>query len=268
MVIALATWVVSTSRSAAGSFDRIAVWEVDMLLTSVLLHLGSKPKPRPFSEYLPFQETLESAQAAGLSAGDYIEKRFNQSRGSTVQTIEAMASLGVFDSPLESICEIGPGSGRYLEKVVAKAHPDHYEIYETATEWANWLVERHEVISRKCDGRTLAETESGSVALVHAHKVFPCLPFLTTISYFKEMARSVRNEGWIVFDIMTEACFSSEHLRAWYDVNPCNWSWSPHMIAREFTLKLFDEQGISLVGSFQIPLWPAITECMVFRKTQ
>jgi hypothetical protein len=240
------------------------------LLASLLLHLGSKPRPRPYSEYLPFNETMNSAKAAGVSVGDYIDRRHAQAtapRLATDQTIDGMASLGVFDHPLPSICELGTGTGRYLERTIARAHPRRYEVYETAAEWRDWLATQHHVILRRCNGRTLAETESGSIALVQAHKVFPGLPFLTTVSYFEEMARVVQLDGWVVFDIMTETCFSPEHLKACFDENPWDWDWSPRLVPRDFTIKFFADRGISLVGSFQIPLWPAITECMVFHKT-
>jgi hypothetical protein len=120
-----------------------------------------------------------------------------------------MASVGVFDGRLQRICEIGAGSGRYLERTIAKCQPLYYEIYETAPEWRDWLVAQHGVIGRKCDGRTVAATESASIALVQSHKLFPALPFLTTVSYFQEMARVVEDGGCVVFDIMTESCFSA-----------------------------------------------------------
>jgi hypothetical protein len=234
----------------------------------VLRGMEFRPTPRPFSEFIAFKETLKSAKAAGLSVGDYVERKYNPGpRCATDQTIDGMTSLGVFDNPLERICELGPGSGRYLVRTIARSHPRHYEVYETAAEWRNWLVEEHGIVSRRCDGRTLAETESGSIALVQAHKLFPGLPFLMTVSYFLEMARVIQNGGWVVFDIMDEACFSSTHLKAWFDANPWDWDWSPHLVDRDFTVELFADRGISLVGSFQVPLFPAITECMVFRKT-
>jgi hypothetical protein len=234
---------------------------------SMLRRMGHKPKPRPFSEFIAFKETLKAAKAAGLSVGDYIEsKRKTGSRTPTEQTIDGMASLGVFDHPLERICELGAGSGRYLERTIAKSHPRHYEVYETSTEWRNWLVEQHGIVARRCDGRTLGETESGSIALVQAHKVLIGLPFLTNVSYFQEMIRVVQSGGWIVFDIMTEECFSPVHLKAWLDAKPWDWDWSPHMVAKNFAVKLFADHGISFVGSFYVPIFPAITECMVFRK--
>jgi hypothetical protein len=237
------------------------------MLNSVLRRMGYKPKQRPFSDFIAFKETVKSAKAAGLSVGDYIDRSHTTGpRSPTDQTIDGMASLGVFDNPLERVCELGPGSGRYLERTIARSHPGHYEVYETSTEWRDWLVEQHGIVSRKCDGVTLSETESGSIALVQAHKVFPGLPFLMTVSYLQEMARVAQNGGWVVFDAMTEACFSPEHLKAWFDANPWEWDWSPRLVAKDFTVKLFADRGLSLVGSFQVPLFPAITECMVFRK--
>jgi len=238
------------------------------MLSAALRRLGHKPKPRPFSEFISFKETLEAAKAAGVPVGEYIErKHLSGPQTALDQTMDGLASLGLFNFPIERICELGPGSGRYLERTIARCQPRLYEIYETSREWRNWLVERYGVIARNCDGRALTETESGSVDLIHAHKVFPGLPFLITASYFREMARVVRNGGWVVFDILTEACFSREHLDAWFDEEPWEWEWSPRMVARDYTVGMFAERGIFLVSSFQVPLFPAITECMVFRKT-
>jgi SAM-dependent methyltransferase len=241
-----------------------------MLLTSVLQHFGYKPKPRPFSEFIAFKETVKSARAAGLSVGDYIDRRHPVGgRSATAFTIDEMANFGVFDARLDRICEIGAGSGRYLEKTVGKAHPTLYEVYETSDEWRDWLIhhyDHHNVVARHCDGRTLGETDTASIALVQAHKLFPGLPFLIAVSYFQEMARVVRDGGWIVFDIMTEGCFSSDHLKEWFAENPWEWSWTPQFISKDFVRKFFADRGISFVGSFQVPLFPAVTECLVFRK--
>jgi hypothetical protein len=237
------------------------------MLNPVLQRFGYRRKPRPFSEFIAFKETLRAAKAAGVSVGEYIERKHPiGGRTALDYTMDGLAALGLFNSPMERICEIGPGSGRYLERTIAGCHPRFYEVYETSREWRSWLVEQYGVLARRCDGRTLAETESGSVDLVCAHKVFAGLPFLTTVSYFREMARVVGDYGWVVFDIMTEKCFSRQHLEEWFSVGPWEWDWSPHMISRDYTVSTFAEAGLSLVGSFQVPLFPAVTECMLFRR--
>jgi hypothetical protein len=239
------------------------------VLSSLFHRFGYQSKPRPFTDFLPFKETLAAAKAAGLSVGDYLErKQAHGARSARDQTMEGLAASGVFDSSFERVCEIGPGSGRYLERTVERCKPKLYEIYETSSEWGDWVVHQYGVQARICDGRTLSETESDSVDLAQAHRVFPGVPFLCTVSYFQEMARVVRAGGWVVFDIMTEACFSPEHLDAWFRANPWQWAWSPHMISREFTISMFADRGLRLEASFFVPLHPAITECMVFRKTQ
>jgi hypothetical protein len=237
------------------------------MINSVLQRLGHKPKRRPFSEFIAFKETVKAAKAAGLSVGDYIErKHLTGARTPTDLTLEGMASLGVFENPIERVCEIGPGSGRYLERTKNRCRPQHYEVYESSSEWRDWLVAQHGIIPRKCNGVTLSETESDSVGLVQAHKLFPGLPFLTTVSYLQEMARIAKSGGWVIFDIMTEACFTPEYLKAWFEAKPWDWDWAPHLVGRDFTVKLFQDRGLDLAGSFKVPLFPAVTECMVFRK--
>jgi SAM-dependent methyltransferase len=237
------------------------------LLGVVFQRIGYKPKARPFSEFINFKETLKAAKAAGVSVGEFIERKHQIGTKSALQlTIEGMESLGVFDSRIDRVCEIGPGSGRYLEITKARCKPTSYEIYETSKEWKDWLVEQYGVTARQADGIALDETATASVDLVQAHKLFPGLPFLTTLFYFREIARVTRAGGWIVFDVMTEECFDKANVQAWFDANPWKWDWSPRMCARQYVLDMFGELEVVFVGSFRIPLHPGVTECMVFRK--
>jgi len=80
------------------------------------------------------------------------------------------------------------------------------------------------------------------------------------------MARVVRDGGWVVFDIMTEDCFRPQYLKEWFDANPWQWIWSPHITSRDYVVGLFADLGVSFAGSFMVPLYPAVTECMAFRK--
>jgi SAM-dependent methyltransferase len=237
------------------------------MLTRVLRHFGFEQKHRPFSDFLVFKSTLKAAKEAGLSVGDYIErKHLKGSRTALEITMEGMASLGVFNGEIRRVCEIGPGSGRYLEKIISRCHPAQFEIYETSEEWKTWLLEQHQLVARCCDGRNLADTESGSVDLVQAHKLLPGLPTLLSISYMQEMARIAGPGGWVIFDIMTEDCFEGDNLHAWVNANPWDWDWSPHIIPRDYSIRLFANRGLSFIGSFKVPLHPSVTECFVFRR--
>src|SRR5262245_3101601 len=70
------------------------------------------------SKFIPFEGTLEGAKRAGLSVGDYIDTVINKTPGATQSTIDQMVALGVFSGHIQSVVEIGPGSGRYLEKTI------------------------------------------------------------------------------------------------------------------------------------------------------
>ncbi|HVN94242.1 MAG TPA: methyltransferase domain-containing protein [Terracidiphilus sp.] len=230
--------------------------------------LGNSQKGRPFSEFISFNDTQKAAKAAGVSVGEFLERRHVVGNKTALEvTFEGLTALGVFDGKLDRICEIGPGSGRYLEKTMSLCNPAHYEIYETSAEWRKWLAEKYGVTTRQSDWRTLGETEAASVDLVQAHKVFPGLPLLTTISYFREMARVARNGGWIVFDVMTETCFDVVNLQAWFDANPWEWEWSPRMCSFEYVVNMFESLGVTAIGNFLVPLYPGVTQCLVFRKT-
>jgi hypothetical protein len=212
--------------------------------------------------YLPFKETLLWAKQASMSVGDYVEATYNVP-GATQETINNMAALGVFCDDIQRVCEIGPGSGRYLEKTLQICHPAYYEIYETATDWAKWLAKRYPVTPQPTDGISLSATPTSSIDLVQAHKVFVATPFLTTFRYFLEMMRVACAHGKIVFDVMTEACMDDATLNKWMklDVQPGLY---PNLIPKQYVLNFFCKRGFHLVGSFFVACQPGKTECMVF----
>jgi hypothetical protein len=216
------------------------------------------------AQFLPFEKTIEGAHSAGVPLGDWIEATYNVP-GTTQDTIDHMSALGVFGSRIERVCEIGPGSGRYLEKTIQICHPSHYEIYETAPRWAQFLAETYGVVLRAADGHSLSETEDESIDLVQAHKVFVCTPFITTCRYYREIGRVLRLGGWAAFDTVTEACLDEATLERWMYTQVSR-SPFPAVVPKLFTIEYLAKRGLVLVGSFIIPMKPGRTECMVFRK--
>jgi len=218
---------------------------------------------RDHEQYIPLEATVAGAKAAGLTVGDYIDQKHNVS-GATQRAIDEMRSLGVFDGNVQAVCEIGPGSGRYLSRTLEACRPSHYEIYETAQPWAEYLAREYKVLFRPTDGRSLSHTPTASVNLVHAHKVFVVTPWTTTCSYFLEMIRVTVPQGFIVFDCMTEPCLEPGTLEGWM-------SWGsgyyPSLFPRGYLLQFFESRGCSLIGSFFEPMKPGKTETFVFRKS-
>ncbi|MDI6729866.1 MAG: hypothetical protein QMD44_13215 [Thermodesulfovibrionales bacterium] len=81
--------------------------------------------------HISAKKTVSAAEREGLSVCDYVEKLWDKS-GDTQRVIDQMASCGVFEVKNPNVLEIGTGTGRYLEKVLAKCKPSIYESYETA----------------------------------------------------------------------------------------------------------------------------------------
>lgn len=219
-------------------------------------------KELEFQDYIPLQKTLRDAKASGLPLGDYIDNTFNVP-GATQDTIERMAGFGVFHNRIERVCEIGPGSGRYLEKVNHRCNPDYYEIYETSSDWRNWLENTYHVHAHIPNGNSLTFTPSESIDLVHTHKMLYGNSIITICQYFQEMIRVVRKGGSIVFDIMTEDCLSGDLLNRWIESGATH---ACSMTARNFALEFFTSRGLTFVGAFTIPLMPGVTEYFVFKK--
>ena len=162
--------------------------------------------------------------------------------------------------------EIGPGSGRYLEKTLEQCSPSRYEIYETAAPWASYLVETFGVLAQPTAGCSLAPTPDGTIDLVQAHKVFNTVTFLSSSRYFFEMARVTRAGGLIVFDVMTETCLEPATVRAWATRGGEGHDSYPIPMPRQTCIDLFATLGCTLEASFLAPMGFASTEVLVFRK--
>jgi SAM-dependent methyltransferase len=167
------------------------------------------------------------------------------------------------DGAGDRICEIGPGTGRYLEKVIAALHPTVYEIYETADDWLPHLRSQPGVVVRPADGRTLRSTAPGSMDLVQAHKVFVYLEFSATASYLQEIARVTAPGGVAAFDVLTEDCLDDESVDEWIRTGtifrplPKNW-----------VIDFLSRRGLDYVGSHMTFLRPGYSELMVFRRSE
>ncbi len=219
-------------------------------------------KGREFQDYIPFRYTLQEAEKSGLSVADYIDNNYNVP-GTTQLTIDKMRELGAFDGKVSRICEIGPGSGRYLERVKAACNPEQYEIYETSRPWREWLVEKYHVVAQPTDGASLSSTPSKSVDLIHTHKVLYGNSILTIFRYMMEIARVVKDGGVAVFDLVTAECINNELMEKWVESGVDH---AHSMTPRSVALDYFSSQGFKLSGTFIVPMAPGVTEYFVFKK--
>jgi SAM-dependent methyltransferase len=217
-------------------------------------------------EFIPFETTMRAAEAKGLSVGDYIDDVMNGTPGATQHTIDRMRDAGVFAGDPATVLEIGPGSGRYLTKTLEECSPRRYEIYETATPWADHLVNTYGVIAQPTRGCDLAATSDRTVDLLQAHKVFNTVTFLCSTRYFYEMARVMRPGGWIVFDVMTETCLDPDALRVWATQGGTGHDSYPAAMPRRACLDLFTTFGCHLAASFLAPMGRGSTEVLVLQR--
>jgi phospholipid N-methyltransferase len=210
--------------------------------------------------FIPARKTIAAAQKSGLSVGSYIDRTFAEP-GATSDTVRAMLELADLRDKCATVCEIGPGSGRFAEEVIKALQPDSYEIYETARDWLPHLRQLTNVVIQDCDGHTLSQTANASVDLVHAHKVFVYLEFYATAGYLEEMARVVRPGGALAFDILSENCLD--------DARVCTWArhgtfYRP--ISRVWAVEFLQRRGLTLRGSHFAKMSPGTSELLVFRR--
>jgi predicted TPR repeat methyltransferase len=194
-------------------------------------------------------DVIAEAARRGISTGAFVEELFGQP-GRAARIVQRMISSGALSSGVSRVCEIGPGSGLYVEEVRRHAPAQHYEVYEIAPTRARHLQERFDVIARAADGETLQDTATGSMDLVHAHGVFVALDFLTACSYLREIARVLAPGGHAVFDIITADCLDAQTIDGWLRSSLRYAS----LHSRESVTSVADRHGLRLIDEFRVPL--------------
>ena len=214
--------------------------------------------------FLQARATAKAARKAGLSVADYVDRTYSEP-GTTQETVDAMISIGdLKPDDVKRVCEIGAGTGRYLEQVTAALRPEQYEVYETADDWLPHLRQFPNVVIRDSDARTLGGTATSSVDLVHAQKVFVYTEFWTTAGYLAEMARVVRPGGVVAFDIVTEGCLDDDVLAVWIREGSIY-----HPIPKGWAIDYMGRRLLEYLGShFNSLPPPSRSELLVFRRPQ
>lgn len=243
------------------AFRKTARKAINTLLGQAGFQLVRPGENAHVMSFQPLKRTLNEAAKAGLSVGEYIDKKFHVP-GATQSTIDKLVALGALNKNLQHVCEIGPGSGRYLEKVQNLCSPHSHEIYETDQDWCDWLARTYRVKACPADGTSLMATATGSMDLVHAHKVFVYLQFVVACSYFAEMIRVARSGGWIVFDMVSENCMPDATIEKWI----AGKIYYPCIMPRSFVIEYFGRRNSFLQESFFAPMLPGKSEYFVFRK--
>jgi hypothetical protein len=199
--------------------------------------------------YRTDRQVIALARARGLSVGDYIEHEWG-SPGRSRAIVQRIREMGAVPAELQSVCEIGPGSGKYIERVLELASPPRYEIYETEARRARWLARTYPVIVQPAGGERLSATADRSIQLVHAHGVFASLKTITCLAYFKEFARIVVPGGYVVFDVISEECLGDDDVSAWLktELRYVNF------LSKPFVIDYCGRLGLSLAGQFRWPL--------------
>lgn len=205
-------------------------------------------------DYFGAKNTVAAARARGLSVCQYCESIAEdpRKRGRRDRIIARLTAAGAFANA-SRVCEIGAGTGIYLEKVIDLAHPGIYEVYETDRGWVHFLMSEYgrrtetRLICHTADGSTLSSTPDSSTDLVHAHGVFTCLPLLHTLHYLKECVRICRPGGQIAFDCYLDSTFSSLSVAENWLAGPYR---SPVVIPKQLLQEFAASNNLFNVASF------------------
>ena len=173
-----------------------------------------------------------------------------------------MTEQGAVTPGTNSVVEIGPGTGRYTEKLLAICKPKLHQLYETDAEWRTWLGKTYPVQVPIVDGKSLRQTPSKSKELIHAHGVFVYLPFLITYRYFSEICRIAASASYIVFDIISEECVTPELTRKWIAAE----HYFATFLSVRFVVEFFEKHGFKLIDRFLTDYGVGKSEYLIFGR--
>jgi ubiquinone/menaquinone biosynthesis C-methylase UbiE len=220
-------------------------------------HIRRKPH-----RYIDAQKTVSKASNAKKTICEYVEELWGI-QGETDMVISELANLGIL-SPCNEVCEIGPGTGRYLERILRRAKPEKYHIYDTDEGWAKYLEKTYspQVIRHHADGKTLEGTKNKSCSLVLSFGVFVYLPALHAFEYFNEMMRVCKKGGYIIFDCYLCDSWTLETVQKWR----VSGSQYPVLLPKRLILKYFEIRGFQEIKSFQGRNGADFSDYLVFQN--
>ncbi|GAK55291.1 hypothetical protein U27_02123 [Candidatus Vecturithrix granuli] len=212
--------------------------------------------------YIDADETVKTAQTKGQCVRDYVETIWDQ-KGRTQQIVKEMKNAGSL-IPCHRVCEIGPGTGRYLELIIQQVQPAQYDIYEIADDWAAWLERTYSpvVVRQPTDGHTLQHTPNECCGLVHAHGVFVCLPLVYAFEYFRDMIRVCHYGGYVVFDFYPESAIDNHAIEMWL----ASHRYYPVILPRVAVIDYFSKHNFVLIHEFSTKHGHSFSHYVIFRK--
>jgi len=220
------------------------------------------PKEIVTGGYIGCKTTIAKAREAGLTVPAYVAQIWHE-EGVVERFVQYLRGL-IPLSQCSTMLEIGPGTGRFLEPISKLASPASYEIYETNSDWADYLVRTYGVDAHKADGRCLAQTPDATQHLVHAHCVFVYLSISIAFGYFHEMCRVCAPGGFVVFDSFLSDRQDLASIEKWRQ-NQDAWQ---IILPREPIIALFTQNGFETVADdYQMKTFRSgYSQYLIFRK--
>jgi SAM-dependent methyltransferase len=228
---------------------------------------SARPARNVGQGFINAADTEEAASRAALSLNEYLESREDtpKKRGRRDRLIAAMEERGLLELAGKTVLEIGPGTGRYTEKILERL-PSRYEIYETAEDWAASLARRFGTtpgfVTQAANGRDLAHTPTASCDLVHAHAVFVYLSFTNLVEYLMEISRVCKIGGHVCFDLFYDTDWSLFIARSWLLSEQS----FPVVFSRPLLEGIYADLGLTLCGEFTEIYGASLSRYVVLRK--
>lgn len=240
----------SESAGGRGSVENGSLEPVQPSTSPACLPMENAVPSGHVKEFLDPEPLIRAAEESGLPLEVYLHQEWN-CREHCEEVIGRIAAFGVFEPLPERVVEIGTGTGLFAEVVLRYFAPAVYESYEPDSGWnARFARDHPAAVAQPTDGMSLGGTGDASADLVIAHRVFVYLTTLTSLLYFREMARVLRSGGHAVFDVISEDCLDELEV----DLHVARGNCWPNLLPKDYLIAQFDCLGFDFVGDFLRPL--------------
>jgi SAM-dependent methyltransferase len=219
---------------------------------------------RTGGDYLSAADAITAAKAKGQTVREYVEELWEQV-GAAERVANEFQTAGAL-AHCDRVLEVGPGTGMFLEYILARIKPKQYDIYETAADWASYLAQHYAptVVRQPADGVSLKHTPNASCGLVHGHGVYVYIKPLQSFEYFNEMMRVCTPGGYIAFDFFSAEKFTAAEVTKWLSF-PDRY---PILLPDHAVKSAFAERGYSLIHQFDHKLGRGKSQYVIFKASE
>jgi SAM-dependent methyltransferase len=233
-----------------------------------LLRIGFSIKPVGES-YAYSPRAVKRLDSRNIDVNTLIEEaaRYQSKYGQRDRICERVTS-NLSLKNIKNVLEVGPGTGRFTNKILELLNPSKYYVIETSKPWRKYLMKKFgsnpttQFFAPIPTGHDFSSIESNSIDLLHGHGVFVYLNHVTMYSYLLESIRVIAPGGYLYLEYFSIEKCTSEILDNWHK----SIHWFPIFQSDEIVDRLLLKSGFVIMDEWNEMFGESHTRNVLFQK--